>query len=148
MPDCVFCKIVAGDLPATKVYEDAETLAFLDHRPLAKGHTVVVPKEHRGKLAQLSEDEAVALMRTARQLVPALGRATGLPDATLAIHDGPAAGQEVPHLHLHIVPRKENDGGGAIHDLFEERPEPTPAAMAELAAEVRSFYGQPMTRNA
>lgn len=137
MPDCIFCKIVAGEIPATKVYEDERTLSFLDISPLRPGHTLVIPKIHGARLAELSEEDALALMKTTQRLSPVVSSTVDAPDALLAIHDGPAAGQEVPHLHLHIVPRKDGDGGGPVHALFRERMGTSHEEIAALGEEMR-----------
>lgn len=137
MGDCIFCAIAAGDIPATKVHEDDRTVAFLDINPLSTGHTLVIPKAHATKLEDADPADAAAVIQTAQRLVPALCETAGCPDATLAINNGPDAGQEVPHLHLHIVPRTRGDSGGPIHALFPERPTPDADAIEELAAKVR-----------
>lgn len=136
MSDCLFCKIAAGDIPCYKVWEDDTTLAFLDINPLARGHALVIPKAHGAKLADLPPAHAAALMATTQRLSPALCAAVDAPDATLAVNDGPAAGQEIPHVHLHIVPRRPGDQAGPVHALFKERPEMDGDELAELATSV------------
>ncbi|MGB0652176.1 MAG: HIT family protein [Thermoplasmatota archaeon] len=139
MPPTVFDAIVAGDIPCDKLYEDDRVLAFLDINPLREGHALVIPKKGAPKIEELDPADAAAIMTAAQQIVPRLVAATGAQDATLAIHDGPAAGQEVPHVHLHIIPRKPGDGGGPIHALFlEDRPVVSGEERAALAAKVRS----------
>ncbi len=124
MMSCIFCAIAAGEVPSTKVHEDADVIAFLDIRPLARGHTLVVPKAHVQKLEETDGTTASALIEVTKALTPRLCQTVGASDATIAINDGPDAGQEVPHLHIHIVPRQAGDGAGPIHALFGERPTP------------------------
>jgi histidine triad (HIT) family protein len=100
------------------LYEDERTFAFLDINPLAPGHALVVPKAHAARLEDCAPDVAGALLQTVQRVTSVLCSETGAPDATVAINNGPAAGQEVPHLHIHIVPRRPGDGHGPVHRLF------------------------------
>lgn len=145
---CLFCRIAAGELPSAELYQDARVFAFLDINPLRKGHALLVPKQHTGKLEEATAEDAAALMRAAQSLTRALCRATGAADATIAINNGPAAGQEVGHLHLHIIPRQSGDGAGPIHDLFAKapRPRPSPDELNDLAVEVQSILDAPVPR--
>jgi len=120
--DCIFCAIVDGEIPGRIVVEDERTVAFLDANPLAPGHTLVIPREHTERLNDLSPDVAAAVFRTVHALVPAVEAAVDAPATTVAFNDGEAAGQEVPHVHGHVVPRFDDDGGQAIHGLFGDRP--------------------------
>jgi histidine triad (HIT) family protein len=120
--DCIFCSIVAGDIPNRTVYEDDDVLAFLDVNPLAEGHTLVIPKDHGEQVADLPEVAPTVFQRAA-ELTPAVRDAVDADGTTVAVNDGPAAGQEVPHLHVHIVPREEGDGAGMLHALDWPRPE-------------------------
>lgn len=136
MGDCIFCAIASGDIPSTRIYEDDSTFAFLDINPLQTGHTLVIPKEHSSKLEDVPGDAAAALMHTVQQLTPALCEAAGAMDATIAINNGPDAGQEVDHVHVHIVPRHKGDAAGPIHALFADRPEPDADALNLFAETV------------
>ena len=108
--DCVFCGVVRGRLPAHVVLEDDLTVAFLDVRPAARGHTLVVPRAHVEHLWDADADSAAAVMRTAHAVAAVL-RSHLAPDGlTLRQNTGRASGQEVPHLHLHLVPRWHGDG--------------------------------------
>lgn len=108
--DCLFCRVVRGDLPSYVVLEDDLTVAFLDLRPAAVGHTLVVPRAHVEHLWDADAAAAGAVMRTAHA-VAALLRARLRPDGlTLRQNTGEASGQKVPHLHLHLVPRWHGDG--------------------------------------
>lgn len=113
MPDCIFCKIIAGSAPASELYRDERVMAFLDIRPVNPGHLLVIPLRHAGDLAGLDEEDAAHLMRVGRRLAAAL-RQSGLPCDGVNLHlaDGAAAGQEVFHAHLHVIPRVRGDGAG------------------------------------
>ena len=103
MENCIFCKIVAGEIPSAKVYEDEEILIFKDIEPIAKVHLLCVPKEHFAYLSELSADRAALLGRTFEKiakLAPSLGLADGY---RLVINQGETAGQTVHHLHIHIL---------------------------------------------
>lgn len=132
MSDCLFCRIAAGEIPSQTIWEDDRVIAFLDINPIAEGHALVVPKEHNEKLAGLSGDAAAAVIHAAQRVIPAILDAVEAPDATLAINDGPAAGQAIPHVHLHIVPRSPGDAAGSIHSLFKEVPDMDDGALQDL----------------
>jgi len=114
--DCIFCKIVSGQIPTRIIKETLHSIAFLDAFPLAKGHTLVIPKNHHIKIQDMSEQENSDLFSLVYQVLIKVDKLTG---ATLvAIHNGKEAGQEIPHVHVHLVPRKSGDSAGAIHSMF------------------------------
>ncbi|HWG90918.1 MAG TPA: HIT domain-containing protein [Candidatus Thermoplasmatota archaeon] len=134
---CIFCKIAKGEIPSFKVHEDEHTLAFLDIQPLAEGHTLVVPKTHAVLIQDLPAADNAALWGAVQQVAAKLQKTTGAPATTVAVNNGRAAGQEVPHVHVHVVPRREGDGGGPIHAIFGKRPDLSKDAMAKLAERLR-----------
>ena len=105
---CLFCRIVAGETPAATVFEDGRTLAFLDHRPLFPGHLLLIPKMHHETLADLPEDLIGPLFGNARILAGAVEQALEADGSFVAINN--RVSQSVPHLHIHIVPRRKKDG--------------------------------------
>ncbi|MFX1564470.1 MAG: HIT family protein [Promethearchaeota archaeon] len=109
--DCIFCKIVAKEIPANVVYEDGEIIAFLDIRPINPGHTLVIPKAHTANLKELDSQLGGRLFQVAGQIAAAL-RKSGLrcEGINVWLADGKAAFQEVPHIHIHVIPRFEGDG--------------------------------------
>jgi len=120
MQDCLFCKIVAGEISNYTVYEDENVLAFLDIHPCAKGHTVVAPKKH---FADLSEMSATDWQNMSAGLAAVFARIKQVlnPDGiNLGINNGKAAGQAVPHLHWHLIPRWQGDGGGSMHSIIRK----------------------------
>ena len=121
--DCIFCSIVAGDIPARTVYETDEVLAFLDANPHAPGHTLVIPKSHAARIEDLEADLAAAVFEVLTDLTPRVQDAVDADAATVGINDGEAAGQEVPHVHAHVIPRFDDDGGAPIHAVAGDRPD-------------------------
>jgi len=95
---------------------------MLDAFPLAGGHTLVVPKIHYSKIQDMDRDSSVSVFLLVRKISGALEKAVNVNSATIAIHNGKDAGQEIPHLHVHIIPRTKEDGAGPVHSMFEHRP--------------------------
>lgn len=115
--DCLFCKIVAGEVPALKIAEDENTLAFLDINPSSPGHTVIIPKKHYTRLDEMPVDEVEALFGFIFELSKVVRSALGTTDCNIGINNGHLAGQEVAHVHFHIIPRYQNDGGGPLQAI-------------------------------
>ncbi|HLK10835.1 MAG TPA: HIT family protein [Candidatus Binatia bacterium] len=135
---CIFCRIVAGEIPAEVVAHDAGAVAFLDVQPLADGHVLVVPRAHVARLEEMPAADADALFRTVVRLVGPVRRALGAEATTVGVNDGAASGQTVPHVHVHIVPRWTGDGAGTIHTIF---PRTTRRTLAEVGAAIRGALG-------
>jgi len=108
--DCVFCKIVAGELPAARVYEDTDTLAFLDIGPVVKGHTLVVPKQHFDPITGTPPDVLQKLIVTVQRVARAQFSALKAEGVNVSQANGKVAGQIVPHVHFHVIPRFSQDG--------------------------------------
>ena len=106
--NCLFCRIVSGEVPAVVVYEDANTFAFLDHRPLFPGHTLLVPREHYETLGDLPATQVGPLFKNAQLLSRAVESAMEAEGSFVAMNN--RVSQSVPHLHVHIVPRRRKDG--------------------------------------
>jgi histidine triad (HIT) family protein len=107
---CVFCRILAGELPATRLYEDEDVLAFLDIAPINKGHLLVIPKRHHRSLTELAPEQVGRLFAAAARLGRALVRAVQADGFNLLLSNGTVAGQVVPHVHVHLIPRFPDDG--------------------------------------
>ena len=131
--DCVFCKIIDGVIPCYKVHEDAQTLAFLDINPVTEGHLLVIPKQHCVNLFDAPDDVLAATMRSAALLARALRVALSLDSLNMLQASGPWAKQSVPHLHVHLIPRRENDGAPLDWELAPGNR----ANLEALAARVR-----------
>lgn len=103
--NCVFCKILNNEIPSHRVYEDAHTLAFLDIFPFAKGHTLVIPRVHVATLADLPQDELARLIAGVQRVGSLVMRGMGCDGFNVMQNNGAAAGQTIPHVHFHIIPR-------------------------------------------
>jgi len=112
MADCVFCKIVKGEIPSSKIYENERVLAFMDINPVTVGHTLVIPKAHASDLAGMSEVDVAAVAEVLRLLAPAVMRAVGARGYNILNNFGAVAGQAVEHVHFHLIPRTSGDGRG------------------------------------
>lgn len=124
--DCLFCKIIAGEIPCARVYEDDSVLAFLDIQPAAKGHVLVVPKGHYATLLEFPDSQSRPLLRALRLVAGAVREETGCDGFNCVQNNFAAAGQTVFHTHWHVVPRFTEDGlldwpGGQYADNDEMR---------------------------
>jgi histidine triad (HIT) family protein len=134
MPDCVFCGIVADTAPRSVVAEDATTLAFMDIMPVTPGHLLVVPKSHATHLADLDPEVAGDIMRMAMRCAAALRSGPiAAEGVNLFVADGEVAGQEVFHVHLHVLPRRPGDGFGLS---IRYDPPPSRQTLDEQAATI------------
>ena len=129
--DCIFCNIVEGKIPARKIMETEKSLAFLDVFPLTKGHTLVIPKNHYSKIQEMSKDDNVDLFELVRILTNKIELLFS--SSLIAIHNGKESGQEVPHVHVHIIPRTIDDGAGSVHSMFRKRPHFTNDELDQIA---------------
>jgi len=118
--DCIFCKIVNGEIKSRLIMESKNSVAFLDAFPVTKGHTLVIPKTHYGKIQDMTQDDSIDLFRVVCEVVPKIDKITG--STLLAIHNGKESGQEIPHVHVHLIPRQSNDLAGPVHSMFKNRP--------------------------
>ncbi|WP_024802437.1 HIT domain-containing protein [Nocardia sp. BMG51109] len=132
MSGCIFCRIVAGTAPAHRVYEDETLCAFLDIRPIARGHTLVIPKPHATNLDDLDHELGARIFTLGHRLAKALRRSDlGADGANLLLNDGKSAFQTVHHVHLHVVPRRRGDLLTVARGFVLRRgPEPEAAAAA------------------
>ena len=133
----IFERIIDGEIPARIVHETAAVCAFLDAQPLAPGHTLVVPTTPVSRLADLDAELHAALFAAVQDLLPRVEAAVGADAVTVGVNDGPAAGQEVPHVHVHLIPRFDGDGGASIHAIAPDRPTLSDAEADTIAAAIR-----------
>jgi histidine triad (HIT) family protein len=110
MADCIFCKIVKGEIPCTKIMEDDHALSFLDIGPINAGHALVIPKRHYPTLFEVTDEDLAACVVMARKVAAAVYKAVGASGLNLLQNNFRAAGQLVEHAHFHLIPRFENDG--------------------------------------
>jgi histidine triad (HIT) family protein len=118
MADCIFCRIVAGELKAHVVYEDESVLAFLDIHPASRGHAMVIPKAHAESLDRLDGPQIGRLFLGVKAVMGILEKALKPAGMNVGWNHGWAAGQRVDHLHVHLIPRYAGDGGGGIQSLI------------------------------
>ena len=119
MADCLFCSIVEGAIPNHTVYEDEHCLAFLDIYPRSKGHTVVIPKKHATTILDLDEESAAAFMPAVQKSMQRIADVLAPEGFSVGANQGEAGGQEIMHLHMHIMPRWKGDGGGNMHSIVK-----------------------------
>jgi len=119
--NCIFCRIVKGEIPAEVVARTEDVVAFLDVQPLADGHVLVVPVAHEACVEDLEPAQADALFRAVTRLAGPVREAVDAAGTTIGVNNGEATGQTIPHVHVHIVPRWEQDGAGSIHTIFPRR---------------------------
>ena len=109
MEDCVFCKIISGALPSEKIYEDEETFAFLDIKPVNPGHTLIVSKAHYRNIFDIPEPVWLSMMKTTHRLVPIIKESTKAGGINISMNNERPAHQLVFHAHVHVIPRFEGD---------------------------------------
>ena len=119
--DCIFCKIVSKEIPTKILYEDDDTVSFLDAFPVAKGHTLVIPKTHHAKIQDLPFDVNQKLFDTVHKMTSKVDSLEG--STLIAIHNGKESGQEIPHVHVHLIPRSNDDSAGPVHSMFKNKVE-------------------------
>lgn len=114
MNDCIFCKIVEGEVPADKVYEDNYFIAFADVNPVGEGHTLLIPKKHFDTLMDLDEKTSERFISSLREVIKILMKKHNADGFNVVLNNGKVAGQIVNHVHFHILPRKEGDNQRGI----------------------------------
>ena len=137
MSETIFTRIMRGEIPCHRVYEDEHVFAFLDIGPLSQGHTLVVPREPAPTLDRLSDESAAAIGRVLPRLCRAVQAATGATDYNVLQNNGVLAHQAVPHVHFHIIPRDANAGLGIEWPAGELDPDAGAALARKIAAEIR-----------
>ena len=140
--NCIFCKIVSGEISSYKIFEDNHTIAFLDRFPIAIGHTLVIPKVHITRLQDLSKKETTSLFSTVQKIIGPILYSSNASASTIGINDGQDAGQVVQHIHVHIVPRSEGDGGGNIHSIMNKQPIVDEEILAKAAEKIRKNFSK------
>ena len=133
--DCLFCKIASKEIPSAVIYEDDHVLAFLDVHPLAPGHTLVVPKRHADNLIDLLPEEVEPLFQAVKNVTALLEKTLSPRGFTIGINHGRFSGQMVDHLHVHVIPRFEGDGGGSLHSVVQNTPK---ESLEEIQAKIIS----------
>ena len=115
---CVFCEILDGKIKARKIYDTKHSIAFLDAFPLKEGHSLIISKRHKKKIQDLNIEETSDIFAALHFLTNHIEKAMECDSTLIAIHNGEKAGQEIPHIHIHIIPIKKTDKINAIHSMF------------------------------
>jgi len=134
--DCIFCKIAKKEIPSKIITETKNSIAFLDAFPLSRGHTLVIPKCHYEKVQDMTDMDNTDLFNTVHKVISKVDKLTGA--TLLAIHNGKDSGQEIPHVHVHLIPRQPSDHAGPVHSMFKDRPKLSDEELDELYAKIKS----------
>ena len=132
--DCIFCKIAKKEIPNHTVYEDDQVIAFLDIFPRVEGHTVVIPKKHGGTIFDFTPEELGSVMCGVQKAAERVQKILTPDGFTIGLNHGEVAGQAVPHLHFHILPRHKGDNGGSMHSIVKQE-------NMRLVAEIAKLFG-------
>lgn len=134
--DCIFCKILEGGLPAYKVYEDSNTLAFLDIFPINPGHVLVIPKQHYADIFDTPDKDLQNMIVTAKKIAPAVMKATKADAINIGMNNKPASGQVVMHAHVHVIPRFKDDG----LKTWPQKPYGNDSEKEKMTASIKSSF--------
>ena len=134
--DCIFCKIAKKEISTKIVTETENSIAFLDAFPLSRGHTLIIPKHHYEKVQDITVDDNTDLFETLHKVISKVDKITG--STLLAIHNGKGSGQEIPHVHVHLIPRKPGDSAGPVHSMFKNRPKLSEDELDKLCTEIKN----------
>ena len=134
--NCIFCKIVKGEIPVKIIENTNKSLAFMDAFPLAKGHSLVIPKNHYEKMQEIPPEENAELFETVRKVLSKVDKLTN--STLVALHNGKDSGQEIPHVHIHLIPRSKEDSAGPVHSMFKNRPKLSDKEFNELLEKLKS----------
>ena len=118
--DCIFCKIIAKEIPAKILYEDDYSLAFLDAFPITLGHTLVIPKSHHEQIQDMPSSINEKLFLSVQKMIRKINTVKG--STLVLIHNGKDSGQEIMHVHVHLIPRGSDDSGDKLDLVFNEKP--------------------------
>lgn len=120
--DCLFCKIASGEIPSEIIYKDDYVTAFLDANPLTEGHTLIVPNRHVENILDLADEDVCPVFLAVKKVTGMLQKTLDPRGFTIGINHGKISGQSIDHLHIHVIPRFENDGGGSLHSVVHFPP--------------------------
>jgi len=135
--DCIFCKIAKKEIPSKIITETNKSIAFLDAFPLSRGHTLVIPKFHYEKVQDMTDMDNTDLFNTVHKVISKVDKLTGA--TLLAIHNGKDSGQEIPHVHVHLIPRELSDQAGPVHNMFKDRPKLSDKELDELCTKIKNM---------
>ena len=135
--DCIFCKIAKKEIPSKIITETNKSIAFLDVFPLSRGHTLVIPKCHYEKVQDMTDMDNTDLFNTVHKVISKVDKLTGA--TLLAVHNGKDSGQEIPHVHVHLIPRELSDQAGPVHNMFKDRPKLSDKELDELCTKIKNI---------
>ena len=135
--DCIFCKIAKKEIPSRIITETDKSIAFLDVFPLSRGHTLVIPKCHYEKVQDMTDIDSNDLFDVVHKVISKVDKLTGA--TLLAIHNGKDSGQEIPHVHVHLIPRQSSDQAGPIHRMFKDTPKLSDKEYDELCTKIKNM---------
>ena len=135
--DCIFCKIAKKEIPSKLIMESKSSIAFLDAFPVSRGHTLVIPKKHYEKVQDIGEEDSVDLFNTVRNIITKIDKITG--STLVAVHNGKDSGQEIPHVHVHLIPRELSDHAGPVHSMFKDRPKLSDQELDDLCTKIKNM---------
>ena len=134
--DCIFCKIISKEVPAKILYEDEYSISFLDAFPIAKGHTLVIPKKHFAQIQDMSSDINQKLFDTVHKMITKIDSVKG--STLVLIHNGKDSGQEIMHVHVHLIPRSIDDSGDNLDSMFKNKIKLTDDEIDDLCTQIKS----------
>ena len=134
--DCIFCKISNKEISARIITDTKNSIAFLDAFPLSAGHNLVIPKNHYEKIQDMPDEVSADLFSTVHKIIPKIDKISGA--TLLAIHNGKESGQEIPHVHVHLIPRRSDDLAGPVHSMFKNNPKLSDEELDELCAKIKN----------
>ena len=135
--DCIFCKIAKKEIPSKIITETNKSIAFLDVFPLSRGHTLVIPKCHYEKVQDMTDMDNTDLFNTVHKVISKVDKLTGA--TLLAVHNGKDSGQEIPHVHVHLIPRELSDQAGPVHNMFKDRPKLSDKELDGLCTKIKNM---------
>ena len=133
--DCLFCRIAKKEIPSNDVYETGDAFAFLDIHPRSPGHTMIIPKEHAENISKLSPDKVGPLFQAVQEVVIRLEKSLNPSGFTIGVNHGRAAGAEVDHLHVHVIPRFTGDQGKSIQSIVGNIPK---ESLEDIAKKIKA----------
>jgi len=135
--NCIFCRIVAGRIPARIIAQNDKAIAILDAFPVAEGHALVISKIHVGKIQEMRKEHLMAVFELLQNVTGAIEKAANVDASMIAVHNGKESGQEIPHVHVHVIPRRAADGAGPVHSMFRTRPRLADSEMDLVLARIK-----------
>lgn len=142
--ECLFCKIIAGEIPSEEIYSDGDFLAFLDINPRNPGHTLVIPRKHYNTIMEMPDSELADLIKIVKEIAVAVKKGTNADGISIGQSNERAAGQVIPHVHFHVIPRFLNEGPPGLESIIPTK-KLTPEIMKKLTETIKGSFGSSET---